>query len=294
MNVSIIVPTYNDKEYLIKTLRAIKQQDAPYYSIEVIVVDNGSTDGTNEFLQDATDILYIREHQHLNSPYSCRNRGIEKAKGAIIVLLDATCIPANEWLKNGIEYLKSTGADIVGGNVVFDFEGKVTGAKLYDALTNIRMEESIKKGVAKTANLFIKREVFEKIGTFPEGIRSGADVRWTYKATSNGLRLEFCNTAVVYKPARAFKELIKKQWRVGKHQPLIWKDQGKKISIVSALKKIFVPVSPVKLKRALEAKRQAEMTRYFWSVLTAAQVVKWTMGAANLISVIKLKVNKNA
>src|SRR5690606_14677185 len=150
---------------------------------------------------------------------SCRNRGIEIAKGAVIVLLDATCVPTEDWLFNGIKFLQETDADIVGGNVLFDFEGKMTAGKIYDSLTNIKMKESIEKGIAKTANLFIKRSAFDKVGMFPEGIRSGADVRWTYRATSNGLKLMFCPEAVVMKPARGFKELIKKQWRVGSHQP---------------------------------------------------------------------------
>jgi len=286
---SIIIPVYNDKERLKSTLKAIKDQIATEQNIEAIVIDNGSTDDTVQWLERSDQIKLLSETKNLNSPYSCRNRGIEIAKGDVIILLDATCCPQIDWLAKGLRYLESTQADIVGGNVVFDFEGKVTGAKLYDSMTNIKMEESIKKGVAKTANLFIKKSVFDKIGLFPEGIRSGADVRWTYKATSSGLKLVFCPEAIVYKPARSFKELVKKQWRVGLHQPLIWKDQGKPISLLNAVKKIIIPVSPISVLKMMRQHQNLKFKGHYVGVLFSAQIVKMTMGLANFKGILRIK-----
>ncbi|MBK1438361.1 glycosyltransferase [Parapedobacter sp. ISTM3] len=288
---SIIIPVYNDEKYLKSTLAAIKRQIDKRKNIEIIIVDNGSTYDDFQWIGQSDQIKVLSETKNLNSPYSCRNRGIEIAKGDIIVLLDATCCPQNDWLEKGLNYLDTTKADIVGGNVLFDFEGKVTGAKLYDAMTNIKMEESIKKGVAKTANLFIKKSVFDKIGLFPEGIRSGADVRWTYKATSNGLKLVFCRDAIVYKPARCFKELLKKQWRVGLHQPLIWRDQGKSFSLLNALKKTIIPVSPISVLKVMRQHQKQRIRSYYISVLFTAQIVKMAMGLANIQGILKLKEN---
>lgn len=284
---SIIIPVYNDEKYLKSTLKAITDQISEEQNVEVIIVDNGSANNTFQWLEQSDQIKILSESKNLNSPYSCRNRGIEIAKGDVIILLDATCCPQNDWLKKGLNYLETTGADIVGGNVLFDFEGKVTGAKLYDSMTNIKMEESIKKGVAKTANLFIKKSVFDKIGLFPEGIRSGADVRWTYKATSSGLKMVFCHEAIVHKPARSFRELLTKQWRVGLHQPLIWKDQGLPVSLVSALKKIVIPVSPISVLKMIRQHKNA--IGYYGSVLFVAQIVKMTMGLANFKGILRMK-----
>ncbi|SKB70619.1 Glycosyltransferase, GT2 family [Parapedobacter luteus] len=282
IKVSIIIPVYNDEKYLISTLAAISPQINDKKHIEIIIVDNGSSD-TFQWLEQSEQIKLLREKTNLNSPYSCRNRGIEIAKGDIIVLLDATCCPQNDWLEKGLNYLDTTKADIVGGNVLFDFAGKVTGAKLYDAMTNIKMEESIKKGVAKTANLFIKKSVFDKIGLFPEGIRSGADVRWTYKATSNGLKLVFCHDAIVYKPARGFKELLKKQWRVGLHQPLIWHELGKRKSKIGMVARLLTPVNPVVIKKNMDKRFGDEARGLFIPLLFSAQLSKSIMGLANLI-----------
>ena len=75
-------------------------------------------------------------------------------------------------------------------------------AELFDAMTNIRMREAIVfRKVAKTANLLVRRAVFEAIGPFPEGLRSGGDIRWTRQATAAGYQLVFCEAAMVNKAA---------------------------------------------------------------------------------------------
>lgn len=289
--VSIIIPVYNDLKHLKFTLEAIREQSVNIET-EIIVVDNGSTDETKSWLDSQPDVKFLVETNHPRSPYSCRNRGIEIANGDVLVLLDATCKPDKDWLQNGLEFIQDSGANIVGGNVLFDFEGKMTAGKIYDSLTNIKMRESIEKGVAKTANLFIRRSVFDKIGMFPEGIRSGADVRWTYKATTSGITLSFCSNAVVYKVARGLKDLLKKQWRVGLHQPLIWKDLGNPFSFYTALKKIVVPVSPHSIRKLLQEKGTKEMKTYFLRVWLIAQMVKITMGLSNFIGIFKLKYSR--
>lgn len=288
--ISIIIPTYNDRVYLEKTIDTLVGQQPDSFQTEIIVVDNGSTDGTIDFLSKKSSIICLSETVNLNSPYSCRNRGIEIATGNIIVLLDATCVPDKNWLEKGVNFLVNSDAHVVGGNVLFDFEGKLTAAKVFDALTNIRMRESIEtRGVAKTANLFIKKRVFDEVGLFPEGVRSGADVRWTHKVSSKGLGIQFCPDSIVYKPARGFWELLKKQWRVGVHQPLIWIDLNKRRTILQCLKKIFIPVSPLSIKRLLKRQGTNEMEEFFLRVWMVAQIVKVTMGIANIWGILRLK-----
>lgn len=290
LTISIIIPTFNDRLYLEATLNSIFDQTSSDFSVEVIVVDNGSKDGTVEFLAKNPNLVFLQDIHNLNSPYSCRNRGIEAASGDIIVLLDATCKPDKKWLKNGVNSLVENNIDVLGGNVLFDFEDKITAAKIFDSLTNIRMKESIEsRGVAKTANLFIKRAVFETVGLFPEGVRSGADVRWTHKVSLKGLNIQFGPDSIVYKPARGFRELIKKQWRVGVHQPLIWKELNRKFSVFSCLKKLVIPVSPISIRRLLREKGKPEMQTYYWRVWFVAQFVKSTMALANIVGIFRLK-----
>lgn len=282
MKVSIIIPVYNEAEELEKVLSAILVQKVDASEFEVIVVDNGSTDNTRERVGKFKNVKYILEDKNLNSPYSCRNRGIEIAKGEIIVLLDGTCIPEKEWLEKGLDYLDESGADIVSSNVRFNFGDKVTAGKLYDS-NNLNTEAAIKnRGVAQTASLFVKKGVFDVVGIFPEGVRSGADIRWTGKATGMGFKIDYCKGSVVRKKARTFFESLKKQWRVGKGQPVIWIEQGKVINPYKKLLSSLIPYNPNKVEK-LAANKGVEVTHYLKFKLYFVAYIVWiTMSLANI------------
>lgn len=88
--VSVIVPVYNSEEYIGTTLDSIINQD--FNSFELIVVDDGSTDGSLEIINDKLSkslISYNVIHQENAGVSSARNRGIEEAKGDYLVFIDA-------------------------------------------------------------------------------------------------------------------------------------------------------------------------------------------------------------
>ncbi len=287
---SIIIPVYNDAADLELVLDAIEKQDVPKEAFEVLVVDNGSKDDSIAVASRYSNVNVIQETEHLGSPYSCRNRGIDVSTGEIIVLLDASCKPVTSWLSAAEECFEQSGADMVGGNVLFDFKGRVTAGKIYDAMTNIKMKESIEnRNVAKTANLFVKKELFKHVGVFPEGIRSGADVRWTRKATSMGFKLVFCKNAAVYKTARGFRALIKKQWRVGKHQPLIFAEEGKYRLIVRNCLIRFIPIAPGGLKKKHAKSSVASYSVGLLKLWFVAHTIRFFMSMGNLWGAISFR-----
>jgi len=278
-----VIPVFNDADDLRLVLEAIEQQSLQKEKFETFVVDNGSSDDSIEVAESFSFVNVLLEHEFLGSPYSCRNRGIEKSKGEIIVLLDASCKPVKNWLHCAQQCFDETNTDILGGDVKFDFKEKVTAGKVYDSITNIRMRESIEeKDVAKTANLFIRKKVFDKIGMFPEGLRSGGDVRWTSMATRQGYKLEFCEGAAVNKTARNFLQLLKKQWRVGIYQPLIYAQQGKDINYVKKIFKAFYPIKPKSVKRLLSKSNSLNKEINLFSIWCVAQAVRITMTFANI------------
>lgn len=279
---SIIIPVYNDSTELEKVLQGIGAQTCSREQYEVIVVDNGSTDNTRDLVQRFGDVIYIIEDQYTKSPYSCRNRGLEVAKGGVIVLLDGTCIPEPDWLEKGMVCLEETGADIVSSHVIFDFRGRVTAGKLYDS-NNLSTESGMKSnGVAKTASLFIKKKVFDKVGRFPEGVRSGADVRWSYRASGMGFTMEFCYGSVARKKARSFTASVRKQWRVGKGQPAIRREQGKYLNPWKLLAGSLIPPHPARVRKLSENKG-VEVTPYLiFKLYFVAWFIWVTMAIANI------------
>lgn len=282
IHASVIIPVYNDAAELAQVLSALNKQTFNRKKFEVLVVDNGSTDNTKEVVGQHRNVIYLTEHNYLNSPYSSRNRGIERSRGELIVLLDSTCIPEKDWLETGLTCLHDTGSDLISSNVLFDFQGKVTAGKLFDS-NNLQIENRIRSdGAVMTASLFIKRKVFDQVGKFPEGVRSGADLRWTRKATSQGFKLTFCKHSVARKKARTFTQSVKKQWRVGKGQPAIWKKRGEKLYLFKRVVSHLIPFHPRKLNRFIENKEveinfylkfKLYFTVYFiWNIMAIANI----------------------
>ena len=98
--------------------------------------------------------------------------------------------------------MENMNADLVGGHVEFKFSDRPSSAEIVDSFTNLQMQHGIEVGgYCRTANLFVKRSVFDTIGLFRE-VQSGEDIRWTKKATDSGLRLVFAKEAIVSHPAK--------------------------------------------------------------------------------------------
>jgi GT2 family glycosyltransferase len=253
LDVSIIIPVFNDIKAIKQTLMSLRKQTIPSTLFEIIVVDNGSTDGSVEWLQQQEDIIFIQENNYKGSPYSCRNRGLELAKGQYIALLDSTCIPADSWVENGINFFSTPEYEFFGGKVKFNFEGNPTIGKMYDSISNVQMEYSIKeKQEAKTANLWVRKSLFERMGFFSEGVRSGEDVRWTKHCTKAGVILGYSDNCTVYKYARGTRELLIKQLRVGRGQVRLWRSQNTlKQKLMASFKKTIFPVRLNTLKEQI-------------------------------------------
>ena len=223
VTISVIIPVYNDIERLRQVLDSIKNQLNEDIDLEVLVVDNGSTQNIRGLITAYDFAKYILESKNLNSPYSCRNRGIEQAEGEVIVLLDATCIPDKSWLVNGIASFHDDIEKVVGGNVIFEIYETSTSYEILDALTSVQMGNSISNNKrAFTANLWVSKQLFDEFGLFPEGIRSGGDVRWTKKVAQSGILLTYNKECTVYKSTRKKKAFRKKKWRTALQQTNKW------------------------------------------------------------------------
>lgn len=248
--VSVIIPVYNGVDEIEECLDGLIDQTYPTTRREILVVDNGSTDGTPELVRQYEEPQLLEEHQ-TQSSYAARNKGITTAQGEIIAMIDADCRPVPDWIQNGVKCLCEKSADLAGGNVEFTFNSHRSYAELYDSITNMQIEENIRnRNVAKTANLFAKKCVFESIGLFPSQMKSGGDVRWTGRATNAGFDLVYAPKAKVYHPARTLRPLLKKMYRVGRGQRNV---KDKKFGLFQLLWG-FRPPSPITTRSVVRNK----------------------------------------
>lgn len=97
MKISVIIPAYNCLELLKQTLKALERQDFPVDDFEVIVVDDGSEDGTADYLRNYRGKLQLAPIINVENQGRARSRnaGIRAAKGDLVVFLDADTQPAH-------------------------------------------------------------------------------------------------------------------------------------------------------------------------------------------------------
>ena len=216
--VSVIAPVYNAQEFIEKLLDSLIAQDYPSEKLEVIVVDNGSSDSTADIISRYQVTLLFEKN--IQSSYAARNKGLEKASGDIIAFIDADCIAKKNWISNGVAHFQNSDADLVAGNVEFFYASdKPTATEIYDSVTHMQTQRTVKDGVAATANLFVKREVFESVGLFNSNVKSGGDFQFTKSATTKGFSLEFASGAIVNHPSRRYFQFMNKCFRTGKGWP---------------------------------------------------------------------------
>lgn len=103
--ISVIIPVFNDRERLKLCLTALENQTYPQELYELVLVDNGSEENIAEIAHQFKQVVLTTEKQR--GSYAARNRGIKIAKGELLAFTDSDCIPANDWLERGVNYLVS-------------------------------------------------------------------------------------------------------------------------------------------------------------------------------------------
>jgi glycosyltransferase involved in cell wall biosynthesis len=184
-------------------LRALESQTLPREDFEVIVVD------------DASDPPLAHAHARLDRPlgaYAARNAGLLAAGADAIAFTDADCIPDPGWLAAGLAALRT--APRAAGRI--EMIGGAGFVERLDRARFLRQERYVAEGFGATANLFVRREVFDAVGPFDPRLRSGGDAELGRRATAAGFPILFAEDAVVRHPCRRTAlELLSKAHRVG-------------------------------------------------------------------------------
>ena len=108
MKVSVIIPTYNRKLSLIRCLNALPKD------VEIIVVDDGGTDGTADIIHEVNhpDLILVRQSN--SGPASARNAGISRATGDYLAFTDDDCVPPPPCPVPLVDLLRASSPDISG------------------------------------------------------------------------------------------------------------------------------------------------------------------------------------
>jgi hypothetical protein len=216
--VSVIVPARDAEATLPRTLATLAEQDLED-TYEVIVVDNGSRDGTAALAEGAAAVTRVVRRARGEGPGAARNAGVEAAEGSTLVFLDSDCRAAPGWLAAGVQALGA--ADLVQGRVLPDPSAPLGP---FDRTLAVGDDH----GLYESANLFVRRSVFELVGGFPAGLEAGGDapfgedVIFGWRARRAGARTGFCSRALVYHDVTARRpgQFIAERERLALFPPL--------------------------------------------------------------------------
>ena len=194
---TIIVIVFNFRNHTRRCLESLESLNYPRDRYEIVVVDGGSTDGTQEICQEFDTKLVVRQWRSLGE---ARNIGVKYAKGDIIAFIDADCQAMGDWL---ITHVRDHNSDLVGavaGSIVDPYKSVSNGfaaATHYESFAEFD-ENSPRRFTYHfpNGNVSLKRRVFSKAGFFDE-IDAYEDFLLSRRITQTGFRILFDPAAKV-------------------------------------------------------------------------------------------------
>jgi glycosyltransferase involved in cell wall biosynthesis len=208
--VSVIVPVRNGRADLARLIEALGRQTLARSSFEIVIADDGSTDGTTDGIQTGDGWIRVVPGPPTNS-YAARNRGTASARGAVLAFCDADCRPEPQWLEAGLAALEA--ADVVAGRLRFDVPAERTVWTLLDMDGSKDHERQVQHGLAETANLFLRAELFQRIGGFEQEIPEYGDFDFVERCVASGALLVYAPDAVAWHPTRnRARPFLRAQW----------------------------------------------------------------------------------
>lgn len=236
--VSVIVCTYNGENRIRDCLEALIIQDYPKDRYEIIVVDDGSTDGTNEIVSEYP--VKVIKHKKNLGICSARNTGLHNANGTIVVYTDDDCTPKRSWLENLVKFYRDDVVAVGGLTVPFSCN---TITEKYMAETGYGNPAPLEFGKSKnplyrflvylkdmffpvtatsnplievytiyTSNASFRKNILEQIGGWDEDLKFGGDTEICLRIHKKlvGKKILFTNKAkIIHKHHTSFIKFLK-------------------------------------------------------------------------------------
>jgi succinoglycan biosynthesis protein ExoA len=224
--ITVIVPVLNEAEYIDAMIDSLLQQQQENFSMELLLIDGGSTDGTLEKIKSYTQqfsfIRIIHNEKHI-TPVAF-NRGIQSAKGEYIALLGAHSKYDPDYLETCLGEMHQQNADGCSGRVIIaGSDAKGEAALVYCLLTSNfgvsnKSYRTAKEGPGEQCPYpLFKRSIFDVVGHYNELLPRNQDNDMNYRIRKAGYKLYYTykTTACYYHPQN-IRGLLKYAIRTGK------------------------------------------------------------------------------
>jgi len=234
-SVSIIIPTLNRKEVLKEALFSLNKVDYPRDRLEVVVVSDGSTDGTNKLIPQVKVKLnykFIFVKKKRGGISQAKNTAIRKSKGQIIVSTDDDCLFRKKWLKNLIKPFSDSLVGAAGSSdkavrsegvlaksIDYAFSSFIGSGGIHGLFLKVKLGKFYPIG----CNMAFSRKVVKKIGFFDKDLAPGEETDFNHRIEGAGFKLVYVPNAFVWhRPRSSVKTFI----------PYILKRGGARVEII--------------------------------------------------------------
>lgn len=185
--VSVVIPAYNSADYIAEAIDSALGQDYP--ALEIIIIDDGSTDETKAIVSQYGDKVRLLEQQNKGSG-AARNQGIRHSRGKYIAFLDADDVWWKNKISHQVEALNRTGYKMAYGRFIWwrpDAAGRHPSAeKEFSAVNNPNIStaeivsgspyaELLLDCIVWTSTVIVEKSALEAVGLFDETLRKGQD-----------------------------------------------------------------------------------------------------------------------
>jgi len=196
--ISVIIPVYNGEKILARCLASLQSQTIPRDKYEIIVVDDGSKDGTRKVAEGFNVNVISQKNQ---GPAAARNIGVKTAKGNIALFIDADCAAAPNWIEEMTKPFSNP--DIVGVKGTY----KTAQKSLIARLVQIEYEEKYERmkrfpyiDFIDTYSAGFRKNIFQKYGGFNTSFPTATveDQEFSFRLAKDGHKMLFQPDAFVY------------------------------------------------------------------------------------------------
>ncbi len=224
--ISIIIPVHNRPDEIRACLKSLVRLDYPSEKVEIIIVDDASTDHTTEVIKEFDVKLISLKHNKKAS--FCRNLAAQKAKGDILAFIDSDCISDPLWLSELIPAFKDPAIGAVGGQVDSFFHTSDLD-KYEQVMSSLIMGTHAKRSkkddnffYVPSCNLLVKQDLFLEINGFKEELVVGEDVDLCWRLQDAGHHVEFRpNGRIFHKHRNKIAPFCRRRFDYGTSEPLL-------------------------------------------------------------------------
>lgn len=214
IEVTVIVPVWNGAKDVARCLAALKAQTVSSDRYDVVVVDNGSDDGTYEFLRGERGFTVLQELKP--GSYAARNNALRSVSSRYVAFTDADCVPDPGWLAVALRAAEQNPDAGVFSGPIRLFREEPSIDRLWQSYEELfSFPQDVKLGSCATANWLSPTPVMQALGGFNEDLKSGGDGEMAKRIAASGHPIVYVEDMVVNHPVRAtFDDLARKRRRL--------------------------------------------------------------------------------